>query len=130
MEQKLDLSGVKATVENVKKEVGEIRNIGSTEVGESPEEKAQREQELNDKVQAEAKRKARLAVVKAFQTQLLQVKAELAQNKTLDGVLKEIEEKKSRMSRSTRDFCVNFEKDAILGLIKDLDELRNGKVKV
>ena len=132
MEQKLDLSGMNANAawEKTKEEMGEVRTIGSKEVGESPEEKAQREQEHREKIQEEAKKKARLAVVKTFQTQLLQIKAELAQNKTIDDILTEINEKKSRMSRTTRDFCLNFEKDAILGLIKDLDLLKHGKVKV
>jgi anaerobic ribonucleoside-triphosphate reductase len=130
MEQKLDLSGIDATIKKVKNDIGEVRNIGSKEVGESPEEKAQKEQETNEKVQEEAKKKARLAVVKTFQTQLLQIKAELAQNKTIDDILTEINEKKSRMSRTTRDFCLNFEKDAILGLVKDLDSLQHGKIKI
>ena len=100
------------------------RNIGSKEVGESPEEKAQKEQERKDKIEAEAKKKAKLAVFKAFQTQLSQIRDELAKGKTLDDVINEINEKKSTVSRSTRDFCLNFEKDAILGYIKEFDALR------
>ena len=111
-------------VEKVEEEVGEIRTIGSTEVGETPEEKAQKEQERKDKLEAEAKKKARLAVFKAFQTQLSQIRDELAKGKTLDDVINEINEKKSGMSRTTRDFCLNFEKDAILGFIKEFDALR------
>ena len=115
---------VEKVQEEVQEAVGEIRNIGSKEVGESPEEKAQKEQERKDKIEAEAKKKAKLAVFKAFQTQLSQIRNELAKGKTLDDVINEINEKKSNVSRSTRDFCLNFEKDAILGYIKEFDALR------
>jgi len=115
---------VEKVQEEVQEAVGEIRNIGSKEVGESPEEKAQKEQERKDKIEAEAKKKAKLAVFKAFQTQLSQIRDELAKGKTLDDVINEINEKKSTVSRSTRDFCLNFEKDAILGYIKEFDALR------
>ena len=115
---------VEKVQEEVQEAIGEIRNIGSKEVGESPEEKAQKEQERKDKIEAEAKKKAKLAVFKAFQTQLSQIRDELAKGKTLDDVIKEINEKKSTVSRSTRDFCLNFEKDAILGYIKEFDVLR------
>ena len=115
---------VEKVQEEVQKAVGEIRTIGSKEVGESPEEKAQKEQERKDKIEAEAKKKAKLAVFKAFQTQLSQIRDELAKGKTLDDVINEINEKKSTVSRSTRDFCLNFEKDAILGYIKEFDALR------
>jgi len=115
---------VEKVQEEVQEAVGEIRTIGSKEVGESPEEKAQKEQERKDKIEAEAKKKAKLAVFKAFQTQLSQIRDELAKGKTLDDVINEINEKKSTVSRSTRDFCLNFEKDAILGYIKEFDALR------
>ena len=115
---------VEKVQEEVQEAVGEIRTIGSKEVGESPEEKAQKEQERKDKIEAEAKKKAKLAVFKAFQTQLSQIRDELAKGKTLDDVINEINEKKSTVSRSTRDFCLNFEKDVILGYIKEFDELR------
>ena len=115
---------VEKVQEEVQEAVGEIRTIGSKEVGESPEEKAQKEQERKDKLEAEAKKKAKLAVFKAFQTQLSQIREELAKGKTLDDVINEINEKKSTVSRSTRDFCLNFEKDAILGYIKEFDVLR------
>ncbi len=115
---------VEKVQEEVQEAVGEIRNIGSKEVGETPEEKAQKEQERKDKIEAEAKKKAKLAVFKAFQTQLSQIRDELAKGKTLDDIINEINEKKSGMSSSTRDFCLNFEKDAILGYIKEFDVLR------
>ena len=115
---------VEKVQEEVQEAVGEIRTIGSKEVGETPEEKAQKEQERKDKIEAEAKKKAKLAVFKAFQTQLSQIRDELAKGKTLDDVINEINEKKSTVSRSTRDFCLNFEKDAILGYIKEFDTLR------
>ena len=115
---------VEKVQEEVQKAVGEIRTIGSKEVGETPEEKAQKEQEKKDKMEAAAKKQARLAVFKTFQTQLLQIRCELAKGKTLDDIINEINEKKSTVSRSTRDFCLNFEKDAILGYIKEFDALR------
>ena len=105
-------------------DIGEVRVIGSKEVGKSPEERLQQEEELNERLREAAQKKARITVVKTFKTQLLQIKNELDSGKTIDDVLNEINEKLSKMSRMTRDFCMNFKKDAILSLIKDLELLK------
>ena len=114
---------VEKVQEEVQEAVGEIRTIGSKEVGESPEEKAQKEEELNQEIQ----RKARFTVVKTFKTQLLQIREELNKGKTMDDILTEINEKKSRMSRTTRDLCLNFKPDAVVDLVKDLTDFENEK---
>ena len=44
---------------NVVEEVSKVRTIGSKEVGESPEDKAQREEELKEQKIAEAQAKAK-----------------------------------------------------------------------
>lgn len=114
-----------AATEKIKEQKGgEMRTIGSKEVGLSPEEKEQQEAELKEKFNEYAKKKAHEAVIKTFKTQLLQVMGELNKGKTIDDVLKEINEKKSTLSRSTRDFCVNFKPEIILGLI---EEIKNPK---
>ena len=110
--------------------LGEVRVIGSKEVGSSPEEKMQAEEDLNERIREAAQKKARLTILKTFQTQLRQIQGELETGKTFDDVLTEINEKRSRLSRATRDFCINFEKEAIIDLVKDLDLLKHGKVKV
>lgn len=131
MKNAIDLSGMETTIEKVNEQsLGEVRTIGSKEVGSTPEEKAQREEELNEAIKEQATKKARLALIKTFKTQLLQIKSELDNGKTFDDVLNEINEKKSRLSRSTRDFCLNFKKEAILGFLKDLEDLTNGKFKI
>ena len=110
-------------VEPVQEEQGTVRTIGSKEVGMTPEEKAQKEEELNQVIQ----RKARFTVVKTFKTQLLQIREELNKGKTMDDILTEINEKKSRMSRTTRDLCLNFKSEAVVDLVKDLTDFENEK---
>jgi len=109
---------------NVVEEVSKVRTIGSKEVGESPEEKAQREEELKEQKIAEAKAKAKeiaeKMVKKQFRTMFLQVYDEIQnKGKTLEDVIEEINQKKSRMTRSARDFALNFEPDRIKQWIED-----------
>ena len=116
-----------AAAETIKEQQGgEMRTIGSKEVGLTPEEKKQQEEELKERMNAYAKKKAHEAVIKTFKTQLIQVMAELNKGKTIDDVLTEINEKRSNLSRSTRDFCINFKPDVILGLIEELKSPEKG----
>lgn len=102
------------------KEQGTVRTIGSKEVGESPEEKEQRIAEIKEKLQEYAKVKARESVIIAFKTPLRQVIQELNKGKTLDDIIAEIKEKKSMMTKSARDFCLNFKPEVILELVEDI----------
>lgn len=111
-------------VEPVQEEQGTVRTIGSKEVGMTPEEKAQKEEELNEKIKEEAHKQSVILLAKTFKTQLLQITIELNKGKTLDGILDEIKNKTSNLSRSTRDFCVGFKTEAILEL---LDYVKNKK---
>lgn len=109
---------------NVVEEVSKVRTIGSKEVGESPEEKAQREEELKEQkiaeAQAKAKEIAEKMVKKQFRTMFLQVYDEIQnKGKTLEDVIEEINQKKSNMTRSARDFALNFEPDRIKQWIED-----------
>ena len=109
---------------NVVEEVSKVRTIGSKEVGESPEEKAQREEELKDQkiaeAQAKAKEIAEKMVKKQFRTMFLQVYDEIQnKGKTLEDVIEEVNQKKSNMTRSARDFVLNFEPDRIKQWIED-----------
>lgn len=109
---------------NVIEEVSKVRTIGSKEVGESPEEKAQREEELKEQkiaeAQAKAKEIAEKMVKKQFRTMFLQVYYEIqSKGKTLEDVIEEINQKKSNMTHSARDFVLNFEPDRIKQWIED-----------
>ena len=109
---------------NVVEEVSKVRTIGSKEVGESPEEKAQREEELKEQkiaeAQAKAKEIAEKMVKKQFRTMFLQIYDEIQnKGKTLEDVIEEVNQKKSNMTRSARDFALNFEPDRIKQWIED-----------
>ena len=109
---------------NVVEEVSKVRTIGSKEVGESPEDKAQREEELKEQkiaeAQAKAKEIAEKMVKKQFRTMFLQVYDEIQnKSKTLEDVIEEVNQKKSNMTRSARDFVLNFEPDRIKQWIED-----------
>lgn len=109
---------------NVVEEVSKVRTIGSKEVGESPEDKAQREEELKEQkiaeAQAKAKEIAEKMVKKQFRTMFLQVYDEIQnKGKTLENVIEEVNQKKSNMTRSARDFVLNFEPDRIKQWIED-----------
>ena len=109
---------------NVVEEVSKVRTIGSKEVGESPEDKAQREEELKEQkiaeAQAKAKEIAEKMVKKQFRTMFLQVYDEIQnKGKTLEDVIEEVNQKKSNMTRSGRDFVLNFEPDRIKQWIED-----------
>lgn len=109
---------------NVVEEVSKVRTIGSKEVGESPEEKAQREEELKEQkiaeAQAKAKEIAEKMVKKQFRTMFLQVYDEIQnKGKTLENIIEEVNQKKSNMTRSARDFVLNFEPDRIKQWIED-----------
>lgn len=109
---------------NVVEEVSKVRTIGSKEVGESPEDKSQREEELKEQkiaeAQAKAKEIAEKMVKKQFRTMFLQVYDEIQnKGKTLEDVIEEVNQKKSNMTRSARDFVLNFEPDRIKQWIED-----------
>ena len=109
---------------NVVEEVSKVRTIGSKEVGESPEDKAQREEELKEQkiaeAQAKAKEIAEKMVKKQFRTMFLQVYDEIQnKGKTLEDVIEEVNQKKCNMTRSVRDFVLNFEPDRIKQWIED-----------
>ena len=109
---------------NVVEEVSKVRTIGSKEVGESPEDKAQREEELKEQkiaeAQAKAKEIAEKMVKKQFRTMFLQVYDETQnKGKTLEDVIEDVTQKKSNMTRSARDFVLNFEPDRIKQWIED-----------
>lgn len=109
---------------NVVEEVSKVRTIGSKEVGESPEDKAQREEELKEQkiaeAQAKAKEIAEKMVKKQFRTMFLQVYDEIQnKGKTLEDVIEEVNQKKSNMTRSASDFVLNFEPDRIKQWIED-----------
>ena len=128
MEDISNLQELEAQVEEQEKEeIGTVRTIGSKEVGESPEERQQRIEEIKEKLQQYAKEKARESVIIAFKTPIKQVIGELNKGKTLDDILAEIKDKKSNLSRSTRDFCVNFRPEVILELVEDVKNRVNKK---
>ena len=63
-------------------------------------------------------------VKKNFKTQFLQVYQECHKNKTLDQIIDEINNKKSNLTRSARDFVLLFNKETIVKWICDYDNER------
>ena len=102
-----------------------VRTIGSSEVGGTPQLTEEDVEKMIDK--DKVKKYARKQIMLAFKTQIKQVKEELALGKTLDDILAEIKEKKSKLPRVARDFVVNFEQEAINDMIEAYDELKHGK---
>ena len=102
-----------------------VRTIGSSEVGGTPQLTEEDVEKMIDK--DKVKKYARKQIMLAFKTQIKQVKEELALGKTLDDILAEIKEKKSKLPRVARDFVVNFEQEAINDMIEAYDELKQGK---
>lgn len=124
MQKKVDISNAE-TIEPI----GEVRTIGSKEVGESPEERAAREDELKQQKIEEAKQKAKeiaeKMVKRQFRTMFLQVYDKVQnQGKALEEVIDEVNKKKSNMTRSARDFVLNFEPDRIKQWIEDENKER------
>ena len=67
-----------------------------------------------EKQEQAAKRLAEQMVKKQFKTQFLQVLDEVVnKGKTLDAIIEEVNQKKSRMTASAREFVVNFKQERI-----------------
>lgn len=94
-----------------------VRTIGSKEVGETPEETYEKIQIKKEQIDKIAKEQAKKQILKMFKTQLLQINSELKSGKSIQDLRKEIEEKKSNMSFSTREFCKNVKEEQILKFV-------------
>ena len=126
--QALGESIVKNLTENgLKAEVVErpkVRTIGSTEVGGTPTDVTE-EDVLAKLDEVKIKKEVRARMIKVFNTQLIQVEQELNKGKTIDDILDEIKNKKSKLPKMARDFVENFESDSI----KEMIEQRNDYLK-
>lgn len=58
-------------------------------------------------------------LIKKYREPLRQVKKELDGGKTIDMLIREINRKESKLSRSTRDFLEGFENEKIEELLKE-----------
>ena len=103
-----------------------IRTIGSTEVGGTQEGVA--EEDVMAKLdEVKLKKEVRARMIKTFNTQLIQVEQELKTGKTLDDMLDEIKNKKSKLPKMARDFVENFESKSILEMIDQRNEYLSKK---
>lgn len=94
--------------------MSDVVTIGSTQAKGKTEE--QKKEEIQKAAQAEAERIIR----KSVNTQFVQVLAEVKKGKTLDDILKDIEEKKSPLTRSGREFMLSFKKERIQEWIDEI----------
>ncbi len=98
-----------------------VRTIGSKEVGETPEEMDEKIQIKKEQLDKIAKEQAKKQILKMFGTQLFQINNEMKKGKSIQNLRKEIDEKKSNMSFSTREFCKNVEEEQILKFVEYLN---------
>ena len=97
--------------------MSEIKTIGSKEVVTDEEQMKQKKVEEAKKA---AKKIAENIVKKQFRTPFLQVYNEVTKNnKTIEDLIEEVNQKKSHMNRSGRDYVTNFEPDRIKEWIED-----------
>lgn len=92
--------------------------------------KAKIDDRTNQKKIEEAKKKAKeiaeQMVKKQFRTPFIQVYNEVTfNNKTVEDVIEEVNQKKSRMTKVARDYVLNFETERIKQWIEDENNKRN-----
>lgn len=100
--------------------MSEVKTIGSKEVVTDE----QKQEELKQKKIAEAKevskKIAENEVKRQFRTPFLQVYNEVVNNnKTVEGLVEEVNQKKSRMTKFGRDYVTNFNPDRIRQWIEE-----------
>ena len=97
--------------------MSEIKTIGSKEVVTNEEQMKQKKAEEAKKA---AKKIAENIVKKQFRTPFLQVYNEVINNnKSVEDLIEEVKQKKSRMTKFARDYVTEFETDRIKQWIED-----------
>ena len=97
--------------------MSEVKTIGSKEVITD----GQKQEELKkQKMEETAKKIAENEVKRQFRTPFLQVYNEVVNNnKTIEDLVEEVSQKKSRMTKFGRDYVTNFDPDRIRQWIED-----------
>ena len=92
--------------------MNDVFTIGSKPISETDEQKKEKQEE-------EIRKAAERIVKQRFNTQFQQVLSEIKKGKTLSTIISEVNNKESRMTRSARDFVLNFKENRIQEWIDD-----------
>lgn len=100
--------------------MSEVKTIGSKEVKTDEQKQEELKQKKIEEAKETAKKLAENIVKKQFRTPFLQVYNEVINNnKSLEDLIEEVNQKKSRMTKFARDYVTEFETDRIKQWIED-----------
>lgn len=99
-------------------EDNKLTTIGSKEVNPTQLSGIMQEEKVNEAIRKQALR----AVVKPFRTQLRSINVELNKGRTLEELIQEVNDKKSKLPRSTRDVLTNMTEEGIERLLTFMRE--------
>ena len=98
--------------------MSDVVTIGSTQVQGKTEE--QKKEEIQKAAEENAKKIAENVIKKQFRTPFLQVYNEVVNNnKTIEDLLEEVKQKRSRMTKFARDYVTEFKAETIKEWIED-----------
>jgi hypothetical protein len=100
--------------------MSEVKTIGSKEIKTDEQKQEELKQQKIAEAQEKVKKIAENEVKRRFRTPFLQVYDEVVnKNKTIEGLIEEVNQKKSRMTKFGRDYVTEFEPDRIRQWIED-----------
>lgn len=100
--------------------MSEVKTIGSKEVKTDEQKQEELKQKKAEEAKEVAKKIAENIVKKQFRTPFLQVYNEVINNnKSVEDLVEEVKQKKSRMTKFARDYVTEFDPDRIRQWIDD-----------
>lgn len=100
--------------------MSEVKTIGSKEVKTDEQKQEELKQKKAEEAKESAKKIAENIVKKQFRTPFLQVYNEVINNnKSVDDLIEEVKQKKSKMTKFARDYVTEFDTDRIKQWIED-----------
>lgn len=100
--------------------MSEVKTIGSKEVKTDEQKQEELKQKKAEEVKEVAKKIAENLIKKQFRTPFLQVYNEVINNKkSVEDLIEEVKQKKSKMTKFARDYVTEFEADRIKQWIED-----------
>lgn len=100
--------------------MSEVKTIGSKEVVTDEQKQEELKQKRVEEAKEVAKKIAENIVKKQFRTPFLQVYNEVINNnKSVEDLIEDVKQKKSRMTKFARDYVTEFETDRIKQWIED-----------
>lgn len=114
-EQPTDNLGIE-NVLKIQENKPSVKTIGSKSLEE------EKEEERNSKLESAVESKVKEMVKKQFKLQFLQVVEKINKGMTLDDIIEEVNQKKSNMTKSARDFVVNFKPEVITEWIEEYNK--------